>query len=198
MDDALVGFSEDLSKVYGISPLLKTEEQLLDVVDVFRSHVVPKLRLWEFFVLDVDALSKSLKFFLIENRIDKEIYDGAGLRHCSLNEKAAILRKDGVCYVEGWGRYGRKIRLKVVASLIYNACKLEHGEPSIETMVREFESVANEVNLPFYRQYDDDINAIVDNVRSRARFLRLAENGPKLGAISRSCVVTQLKSDAMR
>ena len=44
--------------------------------------------------------------------------------------------------------------------------------------------ILNELNLPFYREYDADTSTILDQVKGRLQYTRLDANGPKLGPIT--------------
>jgi hypothetical protein len=58
-------------------------------------------------------------------------------------------------------------------------------KPSIEEILNHYESVLNEINLPFYKTYDTDVGIILNNVRNRLKYLRLDAHGPKLGEINK-------------
>ncbi|CAG8477962.1 4253_t:CDS:10 [Cetraspora pellucida] len=69
-----------------------------------------------------------------------------------------------------------------------NEIKLEEAinEKSIhEIMLEKFEAIINEINLPFYKSYDDDVIIILENLLNRAKYLKLDPHGPKQKEISR-------------
>ncbi|RUS12452.1 hypothetical protein BC937DRAFT_87853 [Endogone sp. FLAS-F59071] len=57
-------------------------------------------------------------------------------------------------------------------------------EERVEELCKAYQALLDELNLPFYKYYDDDVKAIMDNIRNRVEYQRLAEHGPKLGEIS--------------
>ena len=56
---------------------------------------------------------------------------------------------------------------------------------ALEVALREIESIVDEINLVFYQEFDSDTACIFDQVQNRAHYLRVAENGPKLGKLTK-------------
>ncbi|GBC01200.1 hypothetical protein RclHR1_00410027 [Rhizophagus clarus] len=62
--------------------------------------------------------------------------------------------------------------------------KTDEKSVLMEKMIDKFEKLVNEINLPFYVLYDDDVIAILDNLWNRAKYLKLDPHGPKQGEIN--------------
>ncbi|CAG8464281.1 8825_t:CDS:10 [Acaulospora morrowiae] len=54
-----------------------------------------------------------------------------------------------------------------------------------EIKIKKFNALINEINLPFYKEYDNDIDIILENARNRIRYLKLDPQGPKQGEINK-------------
>ncbi|ORZ29735.1 hypothetical protein BCR44DRAFT_1447957 [Catenaria anguillulae PL171] len=53
-----------------------------------------------------------------------------------------------------------------------------------ELVKEELVAVLNEINLAFYRVFDEDVNAIFSNIKNTVRWQRLDKDGPRMGAIT--------------
>ncbi|CAG8561824.1 6631_t:CDS:2 [Acaulospora colombiana] len=53
-----------------------------------------------------------------------------------------------------------------------------------EVKMKKLEAIINEINLPFYKEYDKDSAIILENVKNRLRYLRLDPKGPKQGTLA--------------
>ena len=185
LDTALINLSEEISTLFNLSATIQNESDLDIIMNLFKSHVIPKLSLWEYFVLDVKSHLNDLRRTLTLSDFDKKEFADFQFEGMSLESKANLL-KEGMTTT--FDRFSLKVNSKRGSSFVFNMCKyFDHGqERDLEGLVKEYESLLNEINLPLYRKYDEDVTSIVDNVRSRARYLRLAENGPKLGPLSKT------------
>lgn len=196
LDDALITFSEEISTVHGRSPILRNEHDVEEVVNIFQSHVLPKLRLWEYFVMDVSNQVNDLRTFLNANpstwksQSSSTNSPGYGLATLSQFDRAAKLTKEALYTVPEGGRFSKKLKVNIAADFMIRLCrqlKASYGgaEPSVDEVCREYEALLNEINLPLFRKYDEDVSAIIDNIKNRGKYLRVAEHGPKLGPLSR-------------
>ncbi|ORY36809.1 hypothetical protein BCR33DRAFT_758962 [Rhizoclosmatium globosum] len=138
LDEAIMGLWKDLTKA-GIPLALRTEEHLTQIMNLFKDTVLPRLRLWEFYVVNV---ANSVAEF-------KKLW--TALKHAAA---VALMER-----------------------LIY-------PNTDVESVLKTYTDILNEVNSPFYKEHDEDVAAIINNVWNRARFFRVDPHGPKLGPIS--------------
>ncbi|CAG8553348.1 9386_t:CDS:10 [Ambispora gerdemannii] len=54
-----------------------------------------------------------------------------------------------------------------------------------EFYLKKAEQLLNEINLRFYRFYDDDVLVIIENIFNRVKYMRLDGHGPKMGEITK-------------
>ncbi|CAG8458945.1 397_t:CDS:10 [Ambispora leptoticha] len=55
-----------------------------------------------------------------------------------------------------------------------------------EFYLKKIEQLLNEINLRFYRLYDDDVLVIIENLFNRIKYMRLDGHGPKMGEITKN------------
>jgi len=187
LDEALLQFSGNLSKIHGLNNYIHNETDLENVMRVFRETVLPGLRLWEFFVIDVATSSKLFRESVEKGVIsDKTLFADKELSKLPFKEQAELLKSKALVEKGDWTRFHRTINIDIARSFIHRLSDelfYEMGS-SVEAKVKLFESLVNEINLVWYLQYDDDVNAIIKNTTNRIRFMRLAPHGPRLGEIS--------------
>lgn len=192
LDTALLDFGSKL-ELLGYPADLKTKETLLKVMDGVKTHVIGALRLWEYYVLDVKAnaaaavgawLSRGSSVGVPKASKVKEDHD----KDLSLYEKAQLLSKHGLVGADRLGeRYRRKIDPETGAAFL----ELEYGKPvkgdeeQIEDVTAEYTKILDELNLPFYKEYDDDNSEILEQLYNRITYLRVDENGPKMGKVTK-------------
>lgn len=182
----MIAFSESYC---GGAYSITTENELNRALSVFKEREFPNLELWQFYVIDKISFLKSFKqkwsnqsFSLLENYSQINVYE------LSLKQKADLLRKDGLLDINVGHRYSKTLDLEVACSFISNILQYKGSLFSVESAVKEIESILDEINLAFYQEFDSDAACIFDQVQNRARYLRLAENGPKLGKLTKEYV----------
>ncbi|KAJ3057262.1 hypothetical protein HK097_009921 [Rhizophlyctis rosea] len=183
LDDLLLEFSVDIEKVYGLPPKIRTEEQLQKVMSTFKDAVLPKLRLWEFYVVDVEKSVEELRATMIDplRRADDSKYQ-VHIGALSLKDRADLLRKDGLRDARDGMRYSKTIDMDVAFAFVDKLAK-DCNLPDVEAVLVYYRAVLNEVNLVYYEDHDADVKAVLENVTSRARYLRVDAHGPRLGPL---------------
>jgi glycogen debranching enzyme len=176
----------------GLTTDVKTEHQLNAVVDLFKTTVLPKLRLWEFYIIDVKQVEEEFRAAWATRSSSgislryKPLFANVNLASLGLKGQAEKLSKEGLI-INGVGiRFARSIRLgtavafmeKLLSDLGTAATKDVEGE--VQLLV----AILNEINLDYYKECDADVAAINENVYNRAKYLRVDGHGPKLGPIT--------------
>ncbi|KAL9100792.1 MAG: hypothetical protein Q9163_003872 [Psora crenata] len=193
LDTALLQFGNDLGK-YGLPSDLKGARDLSKVISGMNEHVVKKLNLWQYYVIDVQKNAAEVIAAWSKGRTsipgggfgDYNLGGLDGVKAWSLTQKADFLRQNRFVGAEGLGpRFYRKVDPETAAALLtalhgrFDTSKQDAGH---STMV----DVLNEINSPLYVQYDDDMKVISQQVFDRVRYLRLDNDGPKKGPITES------------
>lgn len=185
LDDALLKFGNELEN-YKLPTTLENMKDLDRVIAGVKTHVIEPLNLWQYYVVDVTRdVEKVVTAWSQGKTIGSEVGGLEGVKDWSLKQKADHLRANGFVGAGGLqSRFYRSIDASVGAALltvIYGSYK----ERGLDTngATKTMTAILNELNEPFYKEYDADVEVIQQQVRDRVRYLRLDNDGPKLGAI---------------
>ena len=181
LDESLLKFSSDLNS-YQLTNDPQSEQEMSNIVAVFLNNCLPKLELWQFYVIDVKAL-------LIEFRESWNVKWSQFT--CAPNPKQSkyVLQelvkdlKIAAFYdPKTFKRFSKTLDINKATDWMNLTCK-NYGIVDFEEQMIFFQSLIDEMNLPFYLEWDDDFLAIQTGLHSRANFLRFDQSGPKLGVI---------------
>lgn len=155
--------------------------------------IFPSLRLWEYYTVDVAAAVEEFRAHLVAKKaVEAEKYNGLGLKEMPFKEQAARLAADALkrCEPEAFGtRFVKVLDVKLATAFMFELEGIKgyenlKEEKKVEELCKAYQALLDELNLPFYKHYDDDVKAIMDNIRNRVEYKWLAEHGPKLGEIN--------------
>ena len=168
LDNALLQYGRDLGSL-GLPTSISTTEELDRCINGIKPHVLAKLRLWEYYIVDVQRNAKAAVEAWAAGKI-KFLQGGFGsngvgglerVKGWSLKQKADFLLQNGFVGAGDMGpRYHRRIDHEVGAALLtaiygrYNAA--EHGAPDRGATFGTMTKALDELNLQFYREYDAD------------------------------------------
>ena len=196
LDTALLEFSNNLEKL-GLPATLKTIGDLEKLMTGIKSHVLAHLRLWEYYVVHVDRNAKAAVEAWTAG--DIKFPDGGfggsgageleGVKDWPLKQKADFLLENGFIGAKELGpRYYRHVDPQVGAALLtafYGRYDPEDdGAPSPGAAISTMTRVLDELNLPFYREYDSDAAVMYEQLYNRIKYVRLDDHGPKAGPIT--------------
>ena len=189
LDESILDFSQSLAPVYGKNPQISTEQDLKEVMMLFKHFSIPSLKLWEFYVIDVKE--STLEFtkhwnFIGSSLSQEHKYKDINLAKLNLTQRAALLSQDALEIENEGNRFGKKINISI--SLLFVQKYLHDIESPINSQIasKEYENLVNEINLVFYKEYDADLEHILNQIENRALYLRVSDHGPKLGPVSRN------------
>ena len=194
LDDALLQFSKDLESL-GLPTDLKSVDDLLKVMEGVRTHVIGVLRLWEYYVVDVERDAKAAvdawtsSEIIIPPSVDGKSGGLEGVKNWSLKQQTDFLLDRGfVGRTQMGSRFHRRIDPKVGAAMLtmilgrYDA--KDQGTPTDGGAISAITKILDELNLAFYREYDGDTAEIMEQLFNRIKYVRLDDHGPKLGPIT--------------
>jgi glycogen debranching enzyme len=145
--------------------------------------------LWEFYVLDVkrdakailDAWSSGKHALTGEASADAT---ATTLKTSSSKEHGDFLLRHGL---HGKDHLGERFRRKVDPQVGAGLLNLIHGPSGGAVAASDAEttilSILDAVNMPLYREYDTDIDEMLQQLFNRIKYVRLDEHGPKAGKI---------------
>jgi len=193
LDDALLEYGDNLERL-GLPTDIKNGDDVNAIVAGIKEHVISEIRLWEFFVCDVksDVEAAVDSWKKGTTKLPAGGFDdsfGGGLdefRSWSLYDRADFLKTKGMLHgLRIDGRFSRKIDPAVGAAVLTTLYGRHEDCTDPETAHQTITDILNEVNLPFYQEYDADVAAILDQVKGRLQYTRLDPNGPRLGPITK-------------
>lgn len=196
LDNALMQFGRDLGS-FGLPTSISTMDDLERCVGGIKEHVLRRIRLWEYYIVDVGSNARAATEAWAAGNIPSQQagYDGSniggseGAKDWSLEQRAGFLLANGFSGVGRMGApFARTTNAKVGAALLtaihgrYDSEK--HGAPDRGSTLNTMSKTLDELNLQFYREYDADVATILQQVKDRLRYLRIDENGPRQGAVT--------------
>ncbi|KGQ01116.1 glycogen debranching enzyme [Paracoccidioides lutzii Pb01] len=194
LDDTLLRYSEQLGQL-GLPTQFDNVNDLLSVMNQMRANVIDKIRLWEFYAVDVQRdVEATIRAYqsgdvrIPEGGFGDHTIGGLGeIKGWSLKEKAGFLRDRGLLNKDRLlGRYGRVVEPAVAAALLTALYGRYDAESSDIPHIRsDLSKIFDEVNLPLFLEFDKDVLEIFDQLFNRIKYLRLDENGPKLGPVTK-------------
>jgi len=192
LDTKLLELSFKLKK-HGLPTELKSVDDLLKIMDAIKKEVIAVIRLWEYYAIDVDRDADAAVEAWANGNVD--FPEGClgpagidGLRSASVEEQARFITKYGMTGMDRMGeRFRRAASPKVMAALLsamFGRYEGEYGETADKAAARvKAVGVLNVVNVPFYKEYDDEVAEILQQLFNRIKYVRLDEHGPKQGPI---------------
>lgn len=196
LDTALLKFSGEL-KTLGLPTTLRTVEDLQLVVNTIKPEVITRLRLWEYYVVDVKRESHLILDAWVSGQasIPPDGFGDCGIggldvvKDWPLRRKATFLRDKALLGDDRMGeRFRRKTDPSVGAALVtamfgrYEEADMDKDRK--DAVLAAITAVLDELNLPFYKEYDADSAMILKQIFDRVKYVRLDENGPKCGPIT--------------
>ncbi|KND89929.1 Glycogen debranching enzyme [Tolypocladium ophioglossoides CBS 100239] len=194
LDTKLLELSTRLESL-GLPVDLKSTDDLIRIMDAIKKGVIAKSRLWEYYTLDVDrdadaAVDAWVRGKLFEPKNDRGFEQKVdGLKNGALADQVAFSREFGLLGLESMGeRFRRKADPAVAASLLSFAFgRYESNTPGSTDKAAaraKMVEILDALNVDFYKEYDTDVDEILEQLYNRIKYVRLDENGPKLGPIN--------------
>uniref|UniRef100_A0A8C9WDA4 Glycogen debranching enzyme n=1 Tax=Scleropages formosus TaxID=113540 RepID=A0A8C9WDA4_SCLFO len=155
--------AEDKYVDRGLPALIQSDRHLNAIRSVLWQDVFPRIKLWEFFQVDVEKAVAQFRTLL--QSVDKSKLKGKQLR---------------IIQDPNYRRYGNTVDMNSALALF-----IPHGPSAVEECCNWFRNRLQEINEERYKdmQYHQEqaANCIVGNVV----YERLADHGPKLGPVTK-------------
>lgn len=184
LDKRLLEFSGALES-HNLPTDIKSAEDITAIMDGIDTHVVRKMELWQYYVFDKDSIIKSIEKLAndgsarvspVELPPDVNVNDLKSLSAFVLraaNANSSVILGD---------RFANKLDDKKLFGIILSVLKTEGT--NADAIVGKARAIVDEINADLYATYDDDVKSIKAQLRDRIRFLRLDDNGPKMGPVT--------------
>ncbi|CDO92168.1 unnamed protein product [Kluyveromyces dobzhanskii CBS 2104] len=179
LDKSLLDFSKSM-KSLGYPTNISNAEDLLFIMDGIKIHVLGSLKLWEFYVVDIKGFLEQVTAEW-ESAFDEAITVPDDVRGDSVR-LAGFVRN--TCTSEDFGSLSTRFGNSLIPSKFITVLKSLYGKEWNDTVSSEAHNILNEVNLPLYKEYDEDVRTILDQLYNRIKYLRVDDHGPKLGPVT--------------
>lgn len=185
LDTALLEFSSTLEK-RGLPAELKSTADLDKIMQVITNEILPGLKLYEYYIVDVKAQSEA--FAQAWTKGGHAASSDSKLDLKSLGPKDLAEAFAVQCLSSDWNqlgpRYHAQLKQLEAVAFVSQLTGAKPGAGSAEQAVAEIKRILDIVNVPRYEQYDQDLEAIVSNTKNRVKYTRIDEHGPKFGPIT--------------
>jgi glycogen debranching enzyme len=199
LDTALLEYGDQL-KTLGYPTNLTSTSDLDRLMEGAEKYAIAKYKLWEYYVMDVERDTKDVIQAWKDARVDfpgqeteafseRGLSDVEGIRKWSVKQKGDYIIDHGL---KGMDRLGERHRRRVIPAKVaaflsvlagrYDTRELDGPDENKATEVCK--QLLNETNARFYEEWDCDKATIIEQLRNRIKYVRLDDNGPKLGEIN--------------
>lgn len=194
LDTALLDLSSQLGKL-GLPTKVSSTDDLLAIMEAIKKEVIAKIRLWEFYVLDVERDAEAVvEAWASGKTATPEKGDDfssklESLKGGAVESQVDFIREYGLQGLDRMGeRFRRKIDPTVGALALSFAFGRYEGENSggadKAAAKAKLVSIADTLNVSFYKEYDSEVDEILEQLFNRIQYVRLDDHGPKLGEIN--------------
>lgn len=194
LDTALLDLSSKLADL-SLPTRIASNDDLLTIMNAIKNEVIAKIRIWEYYVLnverDADAVVEAWSKGDIEtpNRGDDFSSRLESLKGGETVKQVEFLRDFGL---QNMDRLGERFRRRIdpasgalVLSFAFGRYEGENSGGADKAAARaKVVAIADTLNLPFYKEYDAEVDEILEQLYNRIKYVRLDEHGPKLGEIN--------------
>ncbi|ANB13548.1 bifunctional 4-alpha-glucanotransferase/amylo-alpha-1,6-glucosidase [Sugiyamaella lignohabitans] len=192
LDTQLLDFSAKLSEL-GLPDSVESTGDLDRIIGSLKDHVLEPIRLWEYYVVDVQKTCKDTVDFInnkdkfakvIASPVPQDVVGDLQKLAKFVKEKAA-LNFDRF----GEGRYLRELHIPTFVSIIKTLFP-GTGTTSAVHYEAKIRQIVDEINEPLYQEYDDEVSVITSQLYNRVKYTRLDGDGPRLGKITKESPLT--------
>ena len=189
LDDALLRFGDDLPK-YQLPTSIGSREDLNKIIDGIRKYVLDPLELWQYYVLEVGKNVRSAVQAWAEGDIHPIDHDLESIAQWSVKDQADLVNERYLQKIRLGPRYGRELPSAcagMILQAIYGNFHPNIREKGTKTMA----AILDVVNVTYYREYDNDLEILTEQLEARLKYLRLDDHGPKLGVIGKDSPIIE-------
>ncbi|KAF4500951.1 Glycogen debranching enzyme [Fusarium agapanthi] len=187
LDTSLLELSDNLAKL-GLPTVVKSTDDLLLIMNAIKTEVLAKIRLWEYYAVDVDrdadeavqAFSQGKKY-TSEDAPDFE-KKLENVKSASIKDQVEFFREFGLTGTDRMGeRFRRRVKPDVAASFFASSV----GSSDEKAARAKIVEILEILNVDYYKEYDAEVDDILQQIFNRIKYVRLDDHGPKLGEINK-------------
>ena len=138
--------------------------------------------MWQYYVLNVQREKEVVKGAIKSGKVVP--WNGPDVAGKSIAALAEIVKTSSIIagLNELGSRYGARSDGQIAAGLV-QAAFVDIGN-DVDTLVEAWGHVVNVINVSLFEEWEEDTKIALDHVKGRLKYIRLDENGLKLGEIS--------------
>lgn len=150
------------------------------------------LELWQYYVIDVAGQAEAFKTALTQDHqgkdLSKEAEEDIKTFAGRLDKVFELVKNHALIDVMALkSRFVTKVDIPLAVSILR---QIGAGSDN-EHLTKAFSHALEVINVEFYKTYDEDRQAIIDNLAGRIKFMRLEEGGPRLGSITKKNPISE-------
>lgn len=174
----------------GLPTEIRSDGDADTIMNYIKEHTFKDLKLYEYKVIDVAKYVEEIRQAL-KTRSFKgtDVSTYANVSQLSVKERTCLFGKDVIVNGHLGTRYHKLVDMTKAISflLAFNGLQSaeEVSDDRVDSLANSFQGLLNDYNLPLYEEFDEENKIALDNIKGRLLFTRLAENGPKLGRITK-------------
>jgi glycogen debranching enzyme len=180
LDTAILEFSSSVASK-GLPTQVRSEADI-DLLITSLAESIEARDMWQYYVLDVKREKELVKAAIKSGKMVP--WSGPDVAGKSIVALAEIVKTSSIIAgINKLGsRYGARSDGEMAAGLLKAAFVSIVND--VDTLVEVWGRVVDVINVPLYEEWEKDTKIALDHVKDRLKYIRLEENGPKLGEIS--------------
>jgi glycogen debranching enzyme len=192
LDTALIELSGNMEKE-GLPADVNSEDDANAIINYIKAHTSKDLKLYEYKIIDVAKYVEEIRQALKSRKsrksyaVDPSVY--SSVSSLRVKERVGVFGKDVILDGHLGTRFHKSVDIPKALSflLAFNGLtSIEQvSDDHVDALANSFQGLLNDYNMPLYEEYDEENKIALDNIKGRLLFTRLAENGPKLGRITK-------------
>ncbi|GAA6064028.1 hypothetical protein JCM10212_004260 [Sporobolomyces blumeae] len=192
LDDAFIKLSGSLASL-GLPTSLESASDLSKIMDHIENTLLPSLKLYEYYVLDVASHKAEFKSAWTKGGSKGSKSDASDVSSKSIEEQAQAFANE--CLPDDWCWLGTRFHAKPdyakAVAFVASLSGLTPSSESADQATETFAKLEDVLNVDRYREFDEDTKAILDNTKGRMQYTRLDAHGPRMGEISAEKPITE-------
>ncbi|KAI5984314.1 glycoside hydrolase family 13 protein [Pisolithus albus] len=181
LDTAILEFSSSLSGK-GLPTRVSCQQDIDTLMASFADHLKTK-QLWQYYVLNPEEEKAALTDAFLSNAIIP--WTGEDLAGKTVVDLANVVRSARLIEGEGTltSRFVTHVDGGVSAGFIKAAFPKLGND--VDALAQAWARVVDVLNVPLYAEWEEDTEIALDSIKNRSKYIRLDDNGPKLGEITK-------------
>ena len=161
------------------------------ILDAFHEYI-QRCNFWQFYVLDIAKEKETIQGVLSSGKVG--VWNGPDVHGKSIPELATILREyRGGELLQGLSKYAKRHGVYVNGAVAAGFVRAARGGDA--DLVSMWGDIVDALNVPLYREWEEDVNIALENIKNRLKYGRLDDHGPKLGEITKKSVFSSISCD---